>query len=98
MVPNWTLPNAIALGNCLILKPLELVPLSAGRIAELLKEAGLPEGVLQIVNGGKEAVETLCEHPGITAISFVGATTTAKIDYRRSTATVKRCLASGDAK
>src|SRR3982074_3789300 len=65
MVPNWSLPNAIALGNCLILKPSELVPLSAGKIAELLTEAGLPEGVLQIVNGGKEAVEAICDHPGI---------------------------------
>ena len=98
MVPNWSLPNAIALGNCLILKPSELVPLSAGRIAELLKEAGLPEGVLQIVNGGKEAVEALCDHPGISAISFVGSTKTAKIVYRRSTATLKRCLALGGAK
>jgi malonate-semialdehyde dehydrogenase (acetylating)/methylmalonate-semialdehyde dehydrogenase len=98
MVPNWSIPNAIALGNCMILKPSELVPLSAGRIAELLKEAGLPEGVLQIVNGGKEAVEAICDHPGIAAISFVGSTKTAKIVYRRSTATLKRCLALGGAK
>ena len=98
MVPNWSIPNAIALGNCFILKPSELVPLSAGRIAELLKEAGLPEGVLQIVNGGKEAVEAICDHPGIAAVSFVGSTKTAKIVYRRSTATLKRCLALGGAK
>jgi malonate-semialdehyde dehydrogenase (acetylating)/methylmalonate-semialdehyde dehydrogenase len=98
MVPNWSLPNAIALGNCLILKPSELVPLSAGRIAELLKQAGLPEGVLQIVNGGKEAVEAICDHPGIAAISFVGSTKIAKVVYRRSTATLKRCLALGGAK
>jgi malonate-semialdehyde dehydrogenase (acetylating)/methylmalonate-semialdehyde dehydrogenase len=74
------------------------VPLSAGRIAELLKEAGLPEGVLQIVNGGKEAVEAICDHPGIAAISFVGSTKIAKVVYRRSTATLKRCLALGGAK
>jgi malonate-semialdehyde dehydrogenase (acetylating)/methylmalonate-semialdehyde dehydrogenase len=98
MVPNWSLPNAIALGNCLILKPSELVPLSAGKIAELLTEAGLPEGVLQIVNGGKEAVEAICDHPGISAISFVGSTKIAKVVYRRSTATLKRCLALGGAK
>src|SRR3954465_14786313 len=98
MVPNWSIPNAIALGNCMILKPSELVPLSAGKIAELLKEAGLPEGVLQIVNGGREAVEAICDHPGIAAVSFVGSTKTAKIVYRRSTATLKRCLALGGAK
>src|SRR6266496_1519235 len=98
MVPNWSMPNAIALGNCLILKPSELVPLSAGRIAELLKEAGLPEGVLQIVNGGNEAVEAICDHPGIAAVSFVGSTKVAKVVYRRSTATLKRCLALGGAK
>jgi malonate-semialdehyde dehydrogenase (acetylating)/methylmalonate-semialdehyde dehydrogenase len=98
MVPNWSLPNAIALGNCLILKPSELVPLSAGRIAELLREAGLPEGVLQIVNGGKEAVEAICDHPGIEAISFVGSTKVAKIVYRRGTAALKRVLALGGAK
>jgi malonate-semialdehyde dehydrogenase (acetylating)/methylmalonate-semialdehyde dehydrogenase len=98
MVPNWSIPNAIALGNCFILKPSELVPLSAGRIAELLDEAGLPEGVLQIVNGGKEAVEAICDHAGIEAISFVGSTKVAKVVYRRGTATLKRVLALGGAK
>ncbi|HEY7633963.1 MAG TPA: CoA-acylating methylmalonate-semialdehyde dehydrogenase [Gemmatimonadales bacterium] len=98
MVPNWSIPNALALGNCLILKPSELVPLSAGRIAELLREAGLPDGVLQIVHGGKEAVEAICDHPGIAAISFVGSTKVAKIVYRRGTATLKRVLALGGAK
>jgi malonate-semialdehyde dehydrogenase (acetylating)/methylmalonate-semialdehyde dehydrogenase len=98
MVPNWSIPNAIALGNCFILKPSELVPLSAGRIAELLHEAGLPEGVLQIVNGGKEAVEAICDHAGIEAISFVGSTKVAKVVYRRGTATLKRVLALGGAK
>ena len=98
MVPNWSIPNAIALGNCLILKPSELVPMSAGRIAELLREAGLPEGVIQIVNGGKEAVEAVCDHPGIEAISFVGSTKVAKVVYRRGTATLKRVLALGGAK
>jgi malonate-semialdehyde dehydrogenase (acetylating) / methylmalonate-semialdehyde dehydrogenase len=98
MVPNWSIPNAIALGNCLILKPSELVPLSAGRIAELLREAGLPEGVFQIVNGGKESVEAICDHPEIQAISFVGSTKVAKIVYRRGTATLKRVLALGGAK
>ena len=98
MVPNWSIPNAIALGNCLILKPSELVPLSAGRIAELLSEAGLPEGVLQIVNGGKEAVEAICDHPGIAAVSFVGSTKIAKVVYRRATSNLKRCLALGGAK
>ena len=98
MVPNWSIPNAIALGNCLVLKPSELVPLSARRIAELLAEAGLPSGVLQIVHGGQEAVEALCDHPDIGALSFVGSTRVAKIVYRRATASLKRCLALGGAK
>jgi malonate-semialdehyde dehydrogenase (acetylating) / methylmalonate-semialdehyde dehydrogenase len=98
MVPNWTIPNAIALGNCMILKPSELVPLSAGRIAELLKEAGLPDGVLNIVHGGREAVEAVCDHPGIDAISFVGSTKVAKVVYRRGTDNLKRVLALGGAK
>jgi malonate-semialdehyde dehydrogenase (acetylating)/methylmalonate-semialdehyde dehydrogenase len=98
MVPNWSIPNAVALGNCMILKPSELVPISAGRIAELLKEAGLPPGVFQIVHGGQEAVEAICDHPDIAAISFVGSTRVAKIVYRRATSNLKRCLALGGAK
>lgn len=98
MVPNWTIPNAVALGNCLILKPSELVPLSANRIAELLREAGLPEGVLQVVHGGREVVEAICDNSGIEAISFVGSTTVARLVYRRGTANLKRVLALGGAK
>lgn len=98
MVPHWTIPNAIALGNCMILKPSELVPLSAGRIAELLAEAGLPGGVFNVVHGGQEVVETLCDHPGIAAITFVGSTRVAKSVYRRGSANLKRVLALGGAK
>jgi malonate-semialdehyde dehydrogenase (acetylating)/methylmalonate-semialdehyde dehydrogenase len=98
MVPNWTIPNAVALGNCMILKPSELVPLSAGRIAELLREAGLPEGVLNVVHGGQETVEAICDHPDIEGISFVGSTRVAKIVYRRGSANLKRVLALGGAK
>ena len=98
MVPNWSIPNAIALGNCLILKPSELVPLSARRIVELLHDAGLPPGVLQVVHGGQEVVEAICDHPGISAVSFVGSTRVAQIVYRRATSNLKRCLALGGAK
>jgi malonate-semialdehyde dehydrogenase (acetylating)/methylmalonate-semialdehyde dehydrogenase len=98
MVPNWSIPNAIALGNCMILKPSELVPLSARRIVELLSEAGLPDGVLQVVHGGREAVEAICDHPGIAAVSFVGSTKIAQVVYRRATSNLKRCLALGGAK
>jgi len=98
MVPNWTLPNAIALGNCMILKPSEKVPLSSGRLAQLLKEAGLPDGVFNIVNGDSEIVEAICDHPGIQAVSFVGSTKVAKIVYQRATHNYKRALALGGAK
>ena len=98
MVPNWTIPNAIALGNCMILKPSEKVPLSAGRIAELLKEAGLPDGVFNVVHGDVEIVEAICDHPDIEAVSFVGSTKIAKIVYQRATHNYKRCLALGGAK
>ena len=98
MVPNWTIPNAIALGNAMILKPSEQVPLSANRIAELLHDAGLPDGVLNIVHGGQEAVEAICDHPGIEAITFVGSTKVAKIVYQRGAASLKRMLALGGAK
>ena len=98
MVPNWTIPNAIALGNCMLLKPSEMVPLSAIRIAELLREAGLPDGVFNVVNGGQQTVEAICDHPDIEAITFVGSTRVAKIVYRRGTASLKRVLALGGAK
>lgn len=98
MVPNWTIPNAIALGNCMILKPSEKVPLCCGKIAELLKEAGLPDGVLNIVHGDVEIVEAICDHPGIEAVSFVGSTKVAKIVYQRATQHYKRALALGGAK
>src|SRR5688572_316311 len=98
MVPNWTLPNAIALGNCMVIKPSEKVPLSVGRLAILLKEAGLPDGVFNVVHGDSEIVEAICDHPGIEAVSFVGSTKVAKIVYQRSTSNYKRCLALGGAK
>ena len=98
MVPNWTIPNAIALGNCMIIKPSEKVPLSTARLALLLKEAGLPDGVLNIVNGDSEIVNAICEHPGIEAVSFVGSTKVARIVYQKATANFKRALALGGAK
>ena len=98
MVPNWTLPNAIALGNCMIMKPSEKVPLSCMRLAELLKEAGLPDGVFNVVHGDVTIVEAICDHPDIEAVSFVGSTKVAKIVYQRATSHYKRCLALGGAK
>lgn len=98
MVPHWTMPNALVLGNTMVMKPSELVPLSTMRMAELLQEAGLPKGVFNIVNGGKEVVEAICDHPKIEAVSFVGSTKVAKIVYKRATASLKRCVALGGAK
>ena len=98
MVPHWTIPNALVLGNCLVLKPSEKVPLSALKIAELLREAGLPAGVLNVVNGDKTIVEAICDHPDIQAVSFVGSTPIAKAVYRRATSNLKRCVALGGAK
>lgn len=98
MVPNWTIPNALVLGNCMILKPSEQVPISANRLANLLTEAGLPKGVFNVVHGGRETVEALCDHPGIEAVSFVGSTKVAKIVYQRASANLKRALTLGGAK
>jgi len=98
MVPNWTIPIALALGNTMILKPSELVPLSAVRLAELLTEAGLPDGVFNVVHGSTAVVEAICDHPGISAISFVGSTRVAKIVYVRGSSQLKRVLALGGAK
>jgi malonate-semialdehyde dehydrogenase (acetylating) / methylmalonate-semialdehyde dehydrogenase len=98
MVPNWTIPNALVLGNCMIVKPSEKVPMSLARIALLLQQAGLPDGVFNIVNGDSTMVEAICDHPGIEAVSFVGSTKVAKLVYQRATHQLKRCLALGGAK
>lgn len=98
MVPNWTIPNTLVLGNTMIMKPSEQVPLSANRLADLLKEAGLPDGVFNIVHGQKEMVEAICDHPGIDGITFVGSTKVAKIVYARATSKLKRALCLGGAK
>ena len=98
MVPHWIIPNAIVLGNTMILKPSEQVPLSAVKIAELLKEAGLPDGVLNVVHGDRTTVEAICDHPDIKAVSFVGSTKIAKTVYIRATSHLKRCVALGGAK
>ncbi|MEO7362070.1 MAG: CoA-acylating methylmalonate-semialdehyde dehydrogenase [Gemmatimonadaceae bacterium] len=98
MVPHWTMPNAIALGNTMLLKPSEYVPLSAMRIAELLMEAGLPAGVFNVVHGAQQTSEAICDHPDIAAVTFVGSTRVAQQVYRRATGNLKRALALGGAK
>ncbi|MEX1139995.1 MAG: CoA-acylating methylmalonate-semialdehyde dehydrogenase [Bacteroidota bacterium] len=98
MVPHWTIPNALALGNTMILKPSPSVPLSSLRIAALLQEAGLPNGVFNVIQGGQQAVEALCDHPDIEAVTFVGSTNVAKLVYIRATSRLKRALCLGGAK
>lgn len=98
MVPLWMIPQAVVGGNAFILKPSEQVPLSALKLVELFREAGLPDGILQVVQGGREAVEALCDHPGIHALAFVGSTRVAKLVYGRAAATGKRVLCLGGAK
>src|SRR5487761_2674220 len=98
MVPLWMIPVALAAGNCFILKPSEKDPSVSLLLAELLAEAGLPDGVFQVVQGAREAVEALIAHPGISAISFVGSTAIAETIYRGGTAAGKRVQALGGAK
>ncbi len=98
MVPLWMYPFAIATGNTFLLKPSEKVPLSPTRMAELFVEAGVPEGVFQLVHGGREAVEALIAHPLIKAISFVGSTPIARLIYKEGAAHGKRVQALGGAK
>ena len=98
MVPMWMFPIAIACGNTFILKPSEKVPLTAVKLVELLQEAGLPEGVMNLVHGGKEVVDTLCTHPDISAISFVGSSKIAKYVYSLGNQYGKRVQAGGAAK
>src|SRR4029079_2593795 len=94
----WMFPIAIVCGNTFILKPSPKVPLTPLRMAELLTEAGLPEGVFNIVHGGVETVDALLKHPGVAAISFVGSTKVAKYIYETATAHGKRAQAAGGAK
>ncbi len=98
MVPMWMFPVAIACGNCFILKPSERDPGASILIAELLKKAGLPDGVFNIVHGDKEAVDLILEHPAIKAVSFVGSTPIAEYVYQQGTAHGKRVQALGGAK
>src|SRR2546428_2473112 len=98
MVSYWFLPYAIACGNTFILKPSERVPLSMRRAMELVEETGLPKGVVKLVNGGREAVNALCDQPLVRAISFVGSTPVAKHVYARAAASGKRMQCQGGAK
>jgi malonate-semialdehyde dehydrogenase (acetylating)/methylmalonate-semialdehyde dehydrogenase len=98
MVPLWMFPVAITCGNTFVLKPSEKVPLSAVRLGELLAEAGLPDGVFNIVHGDRECVDALLDHPKVAAISFVGSTAVAKHIYERGTAAGKRVQSAGGAK
>lgn len=98
MIPFWFLPYAIATGNTFILKPSERVPLTMKRAFELLDQSGLPKGVVNLVNGGKSAVDTLIDHPKVRAISFVGSTPIAKYVYARSGERGKRAQCQGGAK
>jgi len=98
MVPLWMIPVALACGNCFILKPSEKDPSASLLLAELLAEAGLPEGVFNVVQGAREAVEAILAHPGIAAVSFVGSTAIAETIYWGGTAHGKRVQALGGAK
>jgi malonate-semialdehyde dehydrogenase (acetylating)/methylmalonate-semialdehyde dehydrogenase len=98
MVPMWMFPIAIACGNAFILKPSEKVPLTAVRLAELLHEAGLPEGIFNVVHGGREVVDALCTHPGIAAVSFVGSSAVALHVYQLAAHHGKRVQCGGGAK
>ncbi len=98
MVPLWTIPNAIAAGNAYILKPSERDPSAPMFLAELFHEAGLPEGVLNVVQGDKVAVDRLLEHPDVDAVSFVGSTAIARYVYETGTRNGKRVQALGGAK
>ena len=98
MIPLWFTPWALACGNCIILKPSEKVPLTVRRILQLLEQTGLPGGVVQVVNGSKETVDAILDHPLIQAITFVGSTDVARYIYSRAAANGKRVQCQGGAK
>src|SRR5438128_2027256 len=98
MVPMWFLPFAIVTGNTFVLKPSEQVPLSQRKMVDLLQQCDLPPGVVNLVNGGREVVDAICDHPGIRAVSFVGSTPVARHVYQRASHAGKRVQALGGAK
>ena len=98
MVPMWMFPIAIVCGNCFILKPSEKDPSCSVKLAELLKEAGLPNGVMNVVHGDKEMVDAILEHPDIATFSFVGSTPVAEYVYNKASSSGKRVQALGGAK
>ncbi len=98
MIPLWFLPYAIATGNCFLHKPSEKVPMTSQWLMRLLGETGLPGGVVQMVHGGKAAVDALCDHAGVQAVSFVGSTAVARYVYSRATRSGKRAQCQGGAK
>ena len=98
MVPLWMFPMALVCGNCFVLKPSERNPSASLYLAQLLQQAGLPDGVFNVVNGDKEAVDVLLAHEQIQAVSFVGSTPVARYIYATATAHGKRCQALGGAK
>jgi len=98
MIPLWFLPYAVATGNAFILKPSERVPMTSAKMFALIEQAGFPAGVLQLVNGGRDTVDALLDHPLVKAVSFVGSTPVAKYIYSRATANGKRAQCQGGAK
>jgi malonate-semialdehyde dehydrogenase (acetylating)/methylmalonate-semialdehyde dehydrogenase len=98
MIPLWFLPYAIACGNTVVLKPSEKTPLTMARVMELVEQAGVPKGVVNLVHGTKDAVDALLDHPDVRAISFVGSTPVARYIYSRAAANGKRVQCQGGAK
>jgi malonate-semialdehyde dehydrogenase (acetylating) / methylmalonate-semialdehyde dehydrogenase len=98
MIPLWFLPYAIACGNTVVLKPSEKTPLTLARVMELVEQAGVPKGVVNLVHGTKDAVDALLDHPDVRAISFVGSTPVARYIYSRAAANGKRVQCQGGAK
>jgi malonate-semialdehyde dehydrogenase (acetylating)/methylmalonate-semialdehyde dehydrogenase len=98
MIPFWYLPYALACGNTYLVKPSEKVPMTMQAVFRLIEQAGFPAGVVNLVNGGKEAVDAILDHPLIRAVTFVGSTATARYLYGRAAANGKRVQAQGGAK
>lgn len=98
MIPFWFMPYAVAAGNCFLLKPSERVPITSQKLFHLIESAGFPPGVIQLVNGGRDTVNAILDHPAIRAVSFVGSTATARYIYSRAAANGKRAQCQGGAK